>query len=69
MALSTSPAFEPVRPGETYTKAQFLQRTAMGQSAYRTAVRSGLKVVHTAGRVYIRADDWIAYLARLAEGE
>jgi len=58
---------EPVRPGETYTKSQFLQRTEMGEHAYRTAVRKGLRVVHTAGKAFVRADDWRDYLLTLAE--
>lgn len=60
---------EPIRRGESYTKAQFLQRSGMKEVAYRTARRQGLKTVETAGRVYITGDAWHEYLESLLTAE
>jgi len=50
------------RTGDVYTLPEFLRRTRMGSTAFRTARRNGLKVTRTAGRYYIRGADWDAYL-------
>lgn len=55
-----------IRPDECYTKEEFWSRVGMGQTAWRAAIRNGLPCIRTAGRVYVRGQDWIAYLDRVA---
>ena len=59
-ALLDSPGV--IRPDEVYTKDEFCRRTGMKAHAYRTAKRKGLRVISTAGRVFVRGADWLSYL-------
>ena len=55
-----------------YTLEEFRRRTGMGQFAYKTAKNQGLRIVRTAGRVFVRGADFYDYLDRIsceAEGE
>ena len=63
--MASTTTNDPIRRGEVYTKAQFLSRTGMREAAYRTARRSGLSTVETAGRVFISGDAWFQYLESL----
>jgi hypothetical protein len=51
-----------IRADEVYQLDEFLRRAGIGRWAYRTALRNGLRVIRTAGRVYVRGSDWFAYL-------
>ena len=49
-----------IRDGEVYDLPEFQRRSKLGRHAYRSAIRNGLKVIRTAGRVYVRGSDWLA---------
>lgn len=55
-----------IERGQAYTLDEFKARAGWSQHAYRTAKRQGLKVVPTAGRVYITGDSFLDYLASIA---
>lgn len=61
MAMITS--HEPIRADESYLLEDFKRRAGLGRHAYRQAVRNGLRVVRLHGRVFVRGEDWLAYLA------
>jgi hypothetical protein len=58
-----------IEPGVMYTLPEFRRRVGWGLYATRTARRNGLRVIRTAGRVYVRGDDALAYFDRLADAE
>ena len=62
MKLGTSSDGGVIRAGEVYLLEEFHRRAGIGRHAYNTARHRGLKVIRTAGRVYVRGDDWLAYL-------
>lgn len=45
-----------------YQKAEFLSRVGLGEAAFRSARRAGLKVAYVHGKAYIRGRDWLDYL-------
>jgi hypothetical protein len=51
-----------IRAGEVYGKDEFLERSGIRQHAFRMAKRNGLRTVPIHGRVFIRGEDWLAYL-------
>lgn len=53
--------------GEVYQLPEFLRRVGWGRNAMRSARRAGLRVIRTNGRVYVAADDAIAYLRSRAD--
>lgn len=73
--MSQSPlALEPIRPqpiknDEIYRRDDFLARVGWGIHAWRSAKRTGLKVIRTAGRCYVRGCDFNDYLDHIAMKE
>jgi hypothetical protein len=68
-SATLSPPVPTIEPGRIYKLDDFLRAVGLGRHAYRTAVGAGLRVVRTHGRVYVRGDDWIAYIDAIAAGE
>ncbi len=62
MAIQGSPKSGIVEADAVYQKAEFLCRAGLGEAAFRSARRAGLKVAYVHGRSYIRGRDWIDYL-------
>jgi len=60
---------EPIRGGESYLLDEFRRRAGIGRHAYRMAIRAGLKVVRLHGRVYVRGDDWLSYIASQVDSQ
>ena len=58
-----------IEPGRIYKLDDFLQIVGWGRHAFRAARNNGLGVVRTAGRVYVRADDWLRYMDAIAESQ
>jgi len=58
-----------IEPGRVYRLDDFQRVTGMGRHAYRSAVANGLRVVRTAGRVFVRGDDWLRYIDAVAEAQ
>ena len=55
-----------IEPGHLYRLDEFLSRVGWSAHAWRSAKSHGLKPVAMHGRVYIRADDFIAYANKRA---
>ena len=69
MASITTTPEGATRPGEIYTRQEFLQRIGWKDAAFRTARRAGLRVSYAGGKCFVRADDWAEYLERSAAAE
>lgn len=48
---------------ESYTLAEFRQRTKMGRYAFGKARKAGLPVREVGGKLFVRGADWDAFLA------
>ena len=55
-----------IEPGRVLTLAEFLARVGWGVSAWRAARLDGLQPVKIGRRAYIRSDDFLAYVDRVA---
>lgn len=62
-------ATEVIRADEVYSLQEFLHRTRMRQWAYHSAIRRGLRVIRTAGRVFVRGADWHEYLGSVSQDQ
>lgn len=56
----------PIVAGETYTLDEFKARSRWSAGAIRTARKNGLKVTKAGNICFVRADDFNAYLSKLA---
>lgn len=56
----------PIQNGVIYPLDNFQLRTGMGRHAMRAARRSGLKVIRLGSRVFVRGDDFNAFLETLS---
>lgn len=65
--MATAISYEPIRSGESYLLDEFRRRAGLGRHSFRMALRAGLKVIRLHGRVYVRGEDWLAYLAEQAD--
>lgn len=59
---------EPIHRDAAYEKTDFLQRVGLRQAAWRTAKRQGLRTIQIHGRAFVRGEDWLDYLHRMAQG-
>jgi len=58
-----------VSAGECYTVAEFRARTGLRDFAYRQVRKAGLRVIPVGRKRYVRADDWLDFLNKVASGE
>lgn len=56
-----------IESGRVYQLFEFMKLAGIGRHAFRTARDNGLRVIRTAGRCYVRGDDWFDYLDKVAE--
>ncbi|MCA9110074.1 MAG: hypothetical protein KDA52_09020 [Planctomycetaceae bacterium] len=61
-----NPGELPIRTDEIYVRQEFIRRVGIGEEAFRMARRHGLRVIRTAGRVYVRGADWDAYVLKVS---
>ena len=54
---------EVVNAAGVYPKETFLRMTGMRQAAWLAAVKNGLQVARINGRVFVRGDEWLRYVA------
>lgn len=53
--------------GEVYTLREFQARSGLGEAALRTARRAGLRVVRFKNRSYVRGQDFLEFLDKVAQ--
>jgi hypothetical protein len=61
------PPRKEIRPHGAWPLSAFKAASGLGDKALREARRAGLRVVRCHGKAFVRADDFLAYLDRLAE--
>ena len=52
---------------ETYSREEFLRRTGIGDWAFRSVKRRGLRTTKVGNRVFVRGQDWIDFLSRAGD--
>lgn len=55
-----------VRADESYTAAEFRRRTGIGDFAFRSLRRDGLRIVAIGKKRFVRGTDWLAHLDKVA---
>jgi hypothetical protein len=55
-------ALGPIEPDVVYPLPDLKARSGMGNTALRTARKSGLKVMYAGGRAYCKGSDFIEWL-------
>lgn len=65
-SIPKAPSDGPIESGSVYPMDQFKRCTRWGDAAIRTARRNGLKVIRVGGIAFVRGDDFLTYLAKVA---
>ena len=68
-STATSPIPGAIEPGVMFTLDEIKRRSKLGEWALRTARRNGLRVIYTGGRAFVRGQDFVEYLDRIAGGQ
>ena len=65
----TKPTTAPgvIEPQNIYTLREFQARSGLGETALRTARRAGLRVVRFKNRSYVRGQDFLEFLDKVAQ--
>jgi hypothetical protein len=64
-----APSAGPICNGETYSLDDFKARSRWSDTAIRMARRNGLTMVKAGNILYVRGEDFNAYLEKLAQAE
>lgn len=64
---NSAPSF--VDPGHLYTLVDVKSRMGWRDSAFRAAVRAGLKIYRSGKRTYVLGTDLVAFVTKAKEGD